>query len=292
MSLFISLDMDEMIDLTLQLEGLLYSRKYAVEEQKIADLDRLITNVFNQLAGHISPKEDERDIADYIEDTIESVPDVYLSNNIESVSRSEELVHLPDNDFQRNDEITDPEGLYSQKEGCVNEPLPDEIKNENLIDEITDREELADAVQFEQEEDSYEDDVIYQIDSSKEEEIDSVQSQEQNFNDSDDIDSDATDSSESPKNDESEYLSSDLNSFAYVSKSDGNLRNAFTLNDKYRFSRELFEGSETVFLQVIDEISSFNDIIKAEDYLYNGVGLDKNDENVRDFVRIIAPFFI
>jgi hypothetical protein len=69
------------------------------------------------------------------------------------------------------------------------------------------------------------------------------------------------------------------------------LKKAFTLNDKFRFRRELFGNSNTEMSEAIDMVSAMVTYDEATDYFYNDLGWDANDEHVKDFMTIIANHF-
>lgn len=69
------------------------------------------------------------------------------------------------------------------------------------------------------------------------------------------------------------------------------LSKAFTLNDKYRFRRELFGGSDSDFSQTIGLIVQMNSYEEARDYLLHDLCWDCHNEAVEDFLTIIKRHF-
>jgi chemotaxis protein histidine kinase CheA len=69
------------------------------------------------------------------------------------------------------------------------------------------------------------------------------------------------------------------------------LRRAFTINDKYRFRRELFGGSDEVFVDTINLIMAMSTYDEACEYIYEDLRLDKDNEDVIDFMSIILKHF-
>ena len=69
------------------------------------------------------------------------------------------------------------------------------------------------------------------------------------------------------------------------------LSKAFTLNDKYRFRRELFGGSDSDFSQTIGLIVQMNSYEEARDYLLHDLCWDSHNEAVEDFLTIIKRHF-
>ena len=69
------------------------------------------------------------------------------------------------------------------------------------------------------------------------------------------------------------------------------IASAFTLNDKYRFIREVFDGNEQDFddtIAVVDDMDSFRE---AEDYIVNDLMLDPAKPDVADFLDVLAANF-
>lgn len=70
-----------------------------------------------------------------------------------------------------------------------------------------------------------------------------------------------------------------------------NLRKAFTLNDKFRFRRELFGNDDRKFAQTLDTIQGMSTFAEAEDYIKENTDWDMTDTNVADFMSIIQNHF-
>lgn len=69
------------------------------------------------------------------------------------------------------------------------------------------------------------------------------------------------------------------------------LRRAFTLNDRFRFRRELFGNSENRLVEAIDIIDAMNSLDEAEEYFYGDLGWDRESDDVKDFMAIVANHF-
>ncbi|MBD5205092.1 MAG: hypothetical protein HDS84_01765 [Bacteroidales bacterium] len=65
----------------------------------------------------------------------------------------------------------------------------------------------------------------------------------------------------------------------------------FCLNDRYRFRRTIFGGSDAEFAATMNTVARFADFKEAEEFFYTDMGLDKNDEDVKDFMEIIKNYF-
>lgn len=72
-------------------------------------------------------------------------------------------------------------------------------------------------------------------------------------------------------------------------KETADLRRAFTLNDKFRFRRTLFGGSDARFSEVLDALEGFRTYEQAERYLA-GV-IDMECEDAQDFLNIMESHF-
>ncbi|MBQ9076318.1 MAG: hypothetical protein IJY31_00525 [Muribaculaceae bacterium] len=69
------------------------------------------------------------------------------------------------------------------------------------------------------------------------------------------------------------------------------LRKAFTINDKFRFRRELFGNSDTEITDAINLVSAMSTMTEAEEYFYNDLEWDRENEEVQEFMSIIANHF-
>lgn len=68
-------------------------------------------------------------------------------------------------------------------------------------------------------------------------------------------------------------------------------RLVFSLNDRFRFKKELFEDSDADFNNTLALIASMEDFDEAEDYFINEERMDKNNPVVREFLVIIKRYF-
>lgn len=69
------------------------------------------------------------------------------------------------------------------------------------------------------------------------------------------------------------------------------LRRAFTLNDKFRYRRELFGSNDALFADTLNTLSAMHNLNEALDFLYKDMGWDPEDDNVKDFVATITNHF-
>lgn len=69
------------------------------------------------------------------------------------------------------------------------------------------------------------------------------------------------------------------------------LDKAITLNDRFRFTRELFGGSDSLYRQTIATLKSIPTLEEAREYLLFDLGFDAQNENVADFLEIIENHY-
>ena len=70
-----------------------------------------------------------------------------------------------------------------------------------------------------------------------------------------------------------------------------NLRGALSINDRFRFKRNVFNDSEALMEQTFDRIERMSSEQQARDYLINILHRDENDPDVADFLKIISSHF-
>ena len=70
------------------------------------------------------------------------------------------------------------------------------------------------------------------------------------------------------------------------------LRKAFSLNDHFRFRRELFSNSDPEMTETLNLVETMASYQEAEEYFYNDLGWDPDNEDVADFMAIIKKHFL
>ena len=70
------------------------------------------------------------------------------------------------------------------------------------------------------------------------------------------------------------------------------LRAAFSLNDTFRFRRELFGNNAAEMSDAITLVETMKSWDEAEEYFYNDLGWNKDNEYVKDFMAIIKNHFL
>lgn len=70
------------------------------------------------------------------------------------------------------------------------------------------------------------------------------------------------------------------------------LRKAFSLNDRFRFRRELFGNSDVAMADTIDLVEAMHSVDEACDYFFEELGWDTDNDEVKDFMDIISKHFL
>ena len=78
---------------------------------------------------------------------------------------------------------------------------------------------------------------------------------------------------------------------ATASKPKRNLRAAFSLNDRFLYSRELFNGNMKLFDSTVDSIADIDDYSLVEDHFYKELNWDAENPNVAGFMEIMKINF-
>lgn len=66
---------------------------------------------------------------------------------------------------------------------------------------------------------------------------------------------------------------------------------AFTLNDRFRFRRELFSNSDAEYSSAMNLIASMESYEEAEEYFLDELGWSLENPEVKDFMDIIQKYF-
>ena len=65
----------------------------------------------------------------------------------------------------------------------------------------------------------------------------------------------------------------------------------FSINDRFRFRKELFGNSDVDFNNTLALVASMDDYEEAEDYFLNEVNFDKTNPVVGEFLNVIKRYF-
>ncbi len=74
-------------------------------------------------------------------------------------------------------------------------------------------------------------------------------------------------------------------------KAGEDLRKLFTINDRFRYARELFNGNMESLLSTLEKLNNYTHISEAENYLRDNLYLDTDNEEVKEFLEVIAPHY-
>lgn len=69
-------------------------------------------------------------------------------------------------------------------------------------------------------------------------------------------------------------------------------RKAFSLNDRFRFKRDLFKGDEDLMNQVISDLNEIHTLQGSLEYIQAQLHWDMKDETVQDFIKLLDKRFI
>ena len=70
------------------------------------------------------------------------------------------------------------------------------------------------------------------------------------------------------------------------------LKSAFSLNDTFRFRRELFGNCAAEMTDAIHMVEAMHSFDEAEDYFYGDLGWDRESDDVKEFMAIIKNHFL
>lgn len=69
-------------------------------------------------------------------------------------------------------------------------------------------------------------------------------------------------------------------------------RKAFSLNDRFRFRRDLFHGNEEQMNQVISDLNQIDSLDEALRFIDTNLSWDMNNETVADFIKLLEKRYI
>lgn len=69
------------------------------------------------------------------------------------------------------------------------------------------------------------------------------------------------------------------------------IRSALSINDRFRFRRELFGGSDTAMAQAFDAIEQMNSYADAEQYFIDRLGWNTESDEVAEFMALVRRHF-
>lgn len=69
------------------------------------------------------------------------------------------------------------------------------------------------------------------------------------------------------------------------------IRNYLTINDKYLFRREVFDGNGQEFEDTLNLFEAMHSYAEAEEYIYEDLMLDPDNADVKAFMEIVHNYF-
>lgn len=237
--------------------------------------------------------------ADYSINEAEEPTDELETSALEShLDESEALIEEPQKE--------ESETLESPLFVGVNDAEPDDDIDVEFVygdDEDAAEDESAEQLSPEQpQEDEQESDEESMIDSQMSTLFDASafddddEDDEEDEGSEEDVCYDATDDEEvldeEPSEEDGDFLASYTDASHSVDVSDRpDIRRMFSVNDRYRFRRELFSNSEVDFVDNLNLVQAMSCYEDAEDYFYNDLQWDKEFEEVVEFMSIIYRYF-
>lgn len=79
---------------------------------------------------------------------------------------------------------------------------------------------------------------------------------------------------------------------AFIINKSKDLRSAFSINDTFRFRRELFGNNAAEMVDAINLTEAMNSYSEAEEYFYTDLGWDCESEEVKEFMAIVRNHFL
>ena len=182
--------------------------------------------------------------------------------------------------YQEPDDDIDVEFVYDESE----EESEDNTEEETLIDEEPQEEQESTNVEKEVVESSLFDASAFSDEDSAEDELnnDVVFDNEQQ----EDVDDESEVLDEDEVVEEEAFIGTKM-----VNANRQDIRKMFTINDRYRFRRELFCNNEVDFVDNLNLVQAMSCYEDAEDYFYNDLQWDSENEDVVEFMSIIFKYF-
>lgn len=74
-------------------------------------------------------------------------------------------------------------------------------------------------------------------------------------------------------------------------QSSRDLKKAFSLNDRFRYIREIFDNNANFFDETINNVDMLSNLDEVYEYLLSDIGLNHEDETVKEFLAIVYNHF-
>lgn len=251
-----------------------------------------------------SESEDERSHGnledDYDEEYSYETEDERSHGNLEddyddeySYESEEERSHGNLEDDYDNLNYVEPENEHSPVEiEDIDKYTPSEIEADNEDNSIiTDYEPIETQIKDESENDDFiEESDIESVEIVSEDIFESIDSETEELDD-DIIELDDIDSYDDIEDDNTVLSEPITIEEKLAIQNTRDLRTAFTINDRFRFKRELFGNKDTELADALNMISAMSSFAEVQEYFFEDLEWDKDNPEVIDFLKIISNYF-
>lgn len=198
--------------------------------------------------------------------------------------------------------ITDENIIPTEKQS---EESGEELDTDNNIADTEDYSEspIIDAHENDTEENEEENDTLYPWEKLNGEELSAVQDEnDDEYEDSNEFDEDLEEDYEEPdlyEEENTEEIIEEEEPATPVTLEEAlqrqqakELRKALSLNDRFRFRRELFGNSDIRMNETLSLIDAMQSYEEAEDYILNDLNWDVENPDVAEFMKIVQKHFL
>ena len=210
-----------------------------------------------------------------------------------SYESEEERSHGNLEDDYDNLNYVEPENEHSPVEiEDIDKYTPSEIEADNEDNSIiTDYEPIETQIKDESENDDFiEESDIESVEIVSEDIFESIDSETEELDD-DIIELDDIDSYDDIEDDNTVLSEPITIEEKLAIQNTRDLRTAFTINDRFRFKRELFGNKDTELADALNMISAMSSFAEVQEYFFEDLEWDKDNPEVIDFLKIISNYF-
>ena len=210
-----------------------------------------------------------------------------------SYESEEERSHGNLEDDYDNLNYVEPENEHSPVEmEDIDKYTPSEIEADNEDNSIiTDYEPIETQIKDESENDDFiEESDIESVEIVSEDIFESIDSETEELDD-DIIELDDIDSYDDIEDDNTALSEPITIEEKLAIQNTRDLRTAFTINDRFRFKRELFGNKDTELADALNMISAMSSFAEVQEYFFEDLEWDKDNPEVIDFLKIISNYF-
>ncbi len=272
-----NIDIEELITLNYEIEGLLYLALHRGSDTPDS-VWRLIKEKVCSLNSILVADSECEETADVVLNDDQAFEEPEQHTSVESV----DVTISMDTSCAADIDVAEDDCRQSDEGGSVSEIVIDEREDcINPLIQITDGDTIS-AEPFEPESELYgpEDSIKEDVSSDIDNQVPEIYTDESNGPlESDDLDG-------------TEFSKDSLRLDEKLARNNSkNLRKAFSLNDKFRFRRELFSNSDTEMADTLNLVDAMTSYSEAEEYFYSDLQWDPEMSEVKDFMSIIKNHF-